>query len=476
MGRKPVPTYVPLDDEDDLPAAQQQQQQSYDPQANAFNEVQRYILSDNGAAPPPADQPSNYTQNYPTATPTVALRYPRSSPSRHPSLPPVPEATEENSSGGDRASTRGSVSSGSTYVEPYESESKEKGYIHVLPKTGYGYGALPTINSGEPLGWDESQFDGERDPFTDYSNHNAIVPQHTAHTAYYSADGDPAQDYAPDPSNWQSPSRPTSAFSTSSALYPTHTGYPYAQQPDLETSWTGSQSALDHFRHDAEAYASGTASRASYRPPRSRSPTPAVDDEDYHIVGNDSVHYTGYSPQRQSRSSAGYGSEEQDVTQTHSRAFQYAGDGSGGRSSFHSSVDPEKASLPAGPVHAQADDLPIDTRHFGPVPAGRMVRRRRTKKRVQLTNGNLVMQLDVPPKLIMPWKIEPEMQQTRYTAVTCDPDDFERRGYFLRQNELGRTTELFIVITMYNVRSFALLFLLFGGKRVTVADLWFLGR
>ncbi|EPT04519.1 hypothetical protein FOMPIDRAFT_131809 [Fomitopsis schrenkii] len=94
--------------------------------------------------------------------------------------------------------------------------------------------------------------------------------------------------------------------------------------------------------------------------------------------------------------------------------------------------------------------MPIDTRHFGPVPAGRMVRRRRTKKRVQLTNGNLVMQLDVPPKLIMPWKIEPEMQQTRYTAVTCDPDDFEKRGYFLRQNELGRTTELFIVITMYN--------------------------
>lgn len=446
MGRKPVPTYVPLDDDEDLATAQPQQ--PYDPQANAFHEVQRYILSDNGAAPPQADQPANYTQNYQTTTPTVALRYSRSSPSRHPSLPPVPEATEENSSGGDRASTRGSVSSGSTYVEPYESELKEKGYVHVLPKTGYGYGALPTINSGEPLGWDEARFNGERDPFTDYSNHGAIAPQHTAHTAYYSADGDPAQDYASEPTSWQSPSRPNSAYSAASALYPTHTGYPYHQQPDLETSWTGSQSALDHFRHDTEAYASGTASRASYRPPRSRSPTPAVDDEDYHIVGNDSVHYTGYSPQRQSRSSAAY-SEEQDVTQTHSRAYQYAGGGGGAGSSFQSSTDPEKSSLS---THAHPDDLPIDTRHFGPVPAGRMVRRRRTKKRVQLTNGNLVMQLDVPPKLIMPWKIEPEMQQTRYTAVTCDPDDFEKRGYFLRQNELGRTTELFIVITMYNVR------------------------
>lgn len=448
MGRKPVPTYVPLNDEDDLATAQQQQ--IYDPQANAFEEVQRYILNDNGPAAPP----SNYTQNYPTTAPTVALRYPRSSPSRHPSLPPVPEATEENSSGGDRASTRGSVSSASTYVEPYEGDAKEKGYVHILPKTGYGYDALPTITSGEPLGWDEVQFNSERDPFSDYSNHGAIAPQHTAHTAYYSADGDPIHDYAQEPTDWQSPSRPTSAFSASSALHPTHTGYPYHHQPSLDTSWTGSQSALDHFRHDAEAYASGTASRASYRPPRSRSPTPAVDDEDYHIVGNDSVHYTGYSPQRQSRSSAAY-SEEQDVTQTHSRAYLYAGGGG----------DPEKSSLSTAGT-PNAEDMPIDTRHFGPVPAGRMVRRRRTKKRVQLTNGNLVMQLDVPPKLIMPWKIEPEMQQTRYTAVTCDPDDFEKRGYFLRQNELGRTTELFIVITMYNVSLFSA-----GGKGSAVAEL-----
>jgi chitin synthase len=40
----------------------------------------------------------------------------------------------------------------------------------------------------------------------------------------------------------------------------------------------------------------------------------------------------------------------------------------------------------------------------------------------------------------------------RYTAVTCDPDDFVDRGYKLRQN-IGRTareTELFICITMYN--------------------------
>ncbi|KAF6754281.1 chitin synthase 2 [Ephemerocybe angulata] len=58
--------------------------------------------------------------------------------------------------------------------------------------------------------------------------------------------------------------------------------------------------------------------------------------------------------------------------------------------------------------------------------------KRRSVRQVQLTQGNLV--LDVPaPSGIM-----------RYTAATCDPDDFMKSRYTLR------TTELFIVMTMYN--------------------------
>lgn len=38
----------------------------------------------------------------------------------------------------------------------------------------------------------------------------------------------------------------------------------------------------------------------------------------------------------------------------------------------------------------------------------------------------------------------------RYTAATCDPDDFMRSKYSLRQYLYGRDTELFIVMTMYN--------------------------
>ncbi|KAF8514223.1 glycosyltransferase family 2 protein [Hysterangium stoloniferum] len=98
---------------------------------------------------------------------------------------------------------------------------------------------------------------------------------------------------------------------------------------------------------------------------------------------------------------------------------------------------------------AYAEDPP-DTKHFGPAPIGRITRRHKTKKRVFLTEGNLVDHLDVPTQLVLPRKGEPEMMQTRYTAVTCDPDDFERKRFFLRQNVYGRTTELLICITMYN--------------------------
>ena len=84
---------------------------------------------------------------------------------------------------------------------------------------------------------------------------------------------------------------------------------------------------------------------------------------------------------------------------------------------------------------------PVETRHF-----------HKSKKRVQLTNGNLVVDINVPPKVLLP-RGEPEMTTMRYTVVTCDPDEFEKNGFLLRQNESGRRTKLFIVITMYNVSS-----------------------
>ncbi|KZS93933.1 glycosyltransferase family 2 protein [Sistotremastrum niveocremeum HHB9708] len=104
----------------------------------------------------------------------------------------------------------------------------------------------------------------------------------------------------------------------------------------------------------------------------------------------------------------------------------------------------------------------FSTQHYGPAPSGRVERRNKAKKRVALTNGHLVTELDVPSKMILPVKGEEEMLKTRYTAVTCDPDDFERKGFSLRQNIYGRRTEMFIVVTMYNEDHILLARTLFG--------------
>jgi chitin synthase len=204
-------------------------------------------------------------------------------------------------------------------------------------------------------------------------------------------------------------------------------------------------SEIDHFHHDTEAYASGNFSRASYRPPRSRSPTPAVDDEDYFIVGNESVHYASYPDTRYN-----YDPEKEAFQRQQSIAERPYYAEKGYLPNGHAVVYDPEPETPTSTLNSLPSETPLETRHFGPAPSGRVLRRHKTKRRVQLTNGNLVVDLNVPPKLLLPRRGEPETMKTRYTAVTCDPDQFEKKGFFLRQNETGRRTELFIVITMYN--------------------------
>ncbi|KAG8939196.1 Chitin synthase, class 2, partial [Tulasnella sp. 419] len=78
----------------------------------------------------------------------------------------------------------------------------------------------------------------------------------------------------------------------------------------------------------------------------------------------------------------------------------------------------------------------------------RMMRRRSVRK-VALQEGNLVLDVPVPSHLHNGATSE-EMTKARYTAATCDPDDFVKRKYTLRPYLYGRQTELFIVMTMYN--------------------------
>lgn len=101
-----------------------------------------------------------------------------------------------------------------------------------------------------------------------------------------------------------------------------------------------------------------------------------------------------------------------------------------------------------------------DNDHYGPAPIGRQERRRgvrqaqMAKKEVRLINGELILECKIPTILhsFLPRRDEIEFTHMRYTAVTCDPDDFVLNGYKLRQNigNTARDTELFICITMYN--------------------------
>lgn len=294
---------------------------------------------------------------------------------------------------------------------------------------------LPTIVTGETLNLDEYGQEipnGTHDPFTDaQALPNIPLPTAQPYVNYDQGYSDAPPPHSPNGYQYVPPQDPNQMY----------------QYTESEPLPAGSDGFVDHFQYDTEAYASGNFSRASYRPPRSRSPTPAVDDEDYHIVGNDSVHYTNFPhpPGMQGWDVEGemYGQPYDQggyLNEKYADAF--------GQDVVYDDDDEKK---PVSTLNYPEPEAPVETRHFGPAPTGRILRRHKSKKRVQLTNGNLVVDINVPPKMVLPYRGEPEMTKTRYTAVTCDPDEFEKSGFFLRQNENGRRTELFIVITMYNV-------------------------
>lgn len=108
---------------------------------------------------------------------------------------------------------------------------------------------------------------------------------------------------------------------------------------------------------------------------------------------------------------------------------------------------------------------------YGRIPQ-RVPRRYKTIKRVELVvlvllgehttycsfarlfHGNFVLDNPVPQKLLERCnnKTDREVTHMRYSAATCDPNDFKDAGFTLRQvlYDPPRRTELFIVMTMYN--------------------------
>ncbi|PPR04532.1 hypothetical protein CVT24_013128 [Panaeolus cyanescens] len=90
---------------------------------------------------------------------------------------------------------------------------------------------------------------------------------------------------------------------------------------------------------------------------------------------------------------------------------------------------------------------------YGRIPQ-RVPRRYKTIKKVELFHGNFVLDNAVPKKLLdmCANRTEREFTHMRYSAATCDPNDFKESGFTLRQVHYDppRRTELFIVMTMYN--------------------------
>jgi len=102
---------------------------------------------------------------------------------------------------------------------------------------------------------------------------------------------------------------------------------------------------------------------------------------------------------------------------------------------------------------ASMDDQPESNIRYGRIPQ-RVPRRYKTLKKVELFHGNLVLDSAVPSKLLDMSAVRNEREFThmRYSAATCDPNDFKDSGFTLRQVHYDppRRTELFIVMTMYN--------------------------
>ncbi|KAI8922159.1 chitin synthase-domain-containing protein [Powellomyces hirtus] len=76
------------------------------------------------------------------------------------------------------------------------------------------------------------------------------------------------------------------------------------------------------------------------------------------------------------------------------------------------------------------------------------------RRKVPLKTGNFVVDFPVAERYLdmCGEKEGNEFTHLRYTAVTCDPDEYGKAesGYSLRPKLSGRETELFIVMTMYN--------------------------
>jgi chitin synthase len=524
------------------------------PQGHSPSRTLQYALGGSSSS-------SSQTPNFPTfdsiaeAVTTLQSRYSSTSSSAHNAAPPPPRVGahtppyERPPSSASTATTSYTVAT--DYAAPTKLRQANRFQSDTRPLSQQPP-FLPTIDSGEPLQWNNMDIAEEyEDPFSDgsHSQQQTMLPYASEPLRRRSLDSSASRDSAkssvpgdevylhhlhhpPRPPSQLSAATSRSAGSSrggSSARSATPSQwhvlpFPASSQdnnveptiglvsrsnPTQQPHYNPVQSQaltppmnrivqrrspqkpvtpIDHFRHDTEAYASGRDSLLAHTTPRSRSPTPPIGDDSYEAASSISRHHTGtthyaetqptvmsqYTGGTEGRDDEEYdeeslededrdGSEEEKKEKPKKSKFQeYLKKARNQGDAFLNQTpdektkpqnvfaDPRRVIFP-NPLSADVPETPVETRHFGPAPVGRVARRNKTTKRVPLTNGNLVLDLPVPPKLVLPRTGHPEVMKTRYTAVTGDPDDFEKNGHFLRQNQTNRRTELFICITMYNV-------------------------
>ncbi|KAF8516437.1 glycosyltransferase family 2 protein [Hysterangium stoloniferum] len=154
--------------------------------------------------------------------------------------------------------------------------------------------------------------------------------------------------------------------------------------------------------------------------------------------------YNPYDPPRPSR------------YEPHDNPFEGAGQANHDIPLLHreSSAGAPSLHVPGGFEQASTEESEEPTNiRYGRIPQ-RVPRRYKTIKKVELFHGNFVLDAAVPSKLLnmCSMRTEREFAYMRYSAATCDPNDFKDEGYTLRQvlYDPPRRTELFIVLTMYN--------------------------
>lgn len=95
-------------------------------------------------------------------------------------------------------------------------------------------------------------------------------------------------------------------------------------------------------------------------------------------------------------------------------------------------------------------------------PERSYIRRGKSEVRRQppVSKQRNILKLDnpIPSGLldILPCRNSPEFTEMRYTACTCEPDEFVSQGYNLRFAEMNRECQIVICITMYNEDKFSL--------------------